>query len=122
MTSLQIDNALEHAVYHRKPSRRTIFHSDRGSQYAGNELGKAFARRDITLSMGSTSSFLYNAITESFTHTLKTEFTYHTKFATRSDAHLELFDYIEIFYNQQRRHSSVNNMLPVSFSKSFKKY
>jgi putative transposase len=118
MTVELIINALEHAVLRRSPAPGSIFHSDRGSQYASHDLRKALKRHKIVPSMGSTGSCYDNAITESFFHTLKTEFIYHTKFSTRSLAQLELFDYIEIFYNRQRRHSSINNMSPEAFYKS----
>lgn len=118
MTVELIINALEHAVLRRSPAPGSIFHSDRGSQYASHDLRKALKRHGIVPSMGSTGSCYDNAITESFFHTLKTEFIYHTKFSTRSIAQLELFDYIEIFYNRQRRHSSINNMSPEAFYKS----
>lgn len=120
MTATLIVNALDHAVLRRRPARGTIFHSDRGSQYASLELRKALKPLGMIPSMGSTGSCYDNAITESFFHTLKTEFIYHTKFATRSNAHLELFDYIEVYYNRQRRHSSINNMSPVAFEYSIK--
>lgn len=118
MTATLIINALEHAVFRRRPARGTIFHSDRGSQYASHELAKALKPLGMIRSMGSTGSCYDNAITETFFHTLKTEFIYHTKFSTRSDAHLQLFDYIEIFYNRQRRHSSINYMSPAAFENS----
>jgi putative transposase len=118
MTANLIINALEHGVLRRKPGRGVIFHSDRGSQYASHELRKALKDRGMIPSMGSTGSCYDNAITETFFHTLKTELIYHSKYATRDAAHMELFDYIEVFYNRQRRHSSINYMSPVAFEKS----
>ena len=118
MTTALIITALDQAVLRRRPAPGTIFHSDRGSQYASHELRKALEHHGIVPSMGSTGSCYDNAITESFFHTLKTDFIHHTKFLTRRQAHLELFDYIEIFYNRQRRHSSINNMSPEAFYKS----
>lgn len=118
MTASLVTNAIEHAVLRRGIKKGRIFHSDRGSQYAGSEVAAVLKRYKMEPSMGSTGSCYDNAITESFFHTLKTEFIYHTKFLTRNDAHVELFDYIEIFYNRQRRHSSINNLSPVAFENS----
>ena len=118
MTASLVTNAIEHAALRRGLKEGRIFHSDRGSQHAGSEVAAVLKRYKIIQSMGSTGSCYDNAITESFFHTLKTKFIYHTKFFTRNDAHVELFDYIEIFYNRQRRHSSINNLSPEAFEKS----
>lgn len=117
-TTALIINALEHAVLRCVPKRGVVMHSDRGSQYASHEFRGVCEQHGFRQSMGSTGSCYDNAITETFFHTLKTELIYHSKFQTRDDAHMALFDYIEVFYNRQRRHSSINYMSPAAFEKS----
>lgn len=118
LTSSLVVDALQQAVDHRRPGTGLVFHSDRGSQYASHEVQTTLHHHGFSPSMGSTGSCYDNAITESFFHTLKTEHVYHTQFKTRDDARLQLFDYIEIFYNRQRRHSSINYLSPVAFEHS----
>ena len=60
-----------------------------------------------------------NAITETFFHTLKTELIYHTNYETRKEAELSIFEYIELFYNRQRLHSSLNYVSPVDYEKNY---
>jgi putative transposase len=115
MTSSLVITAVQHAVARRGTHPGTIFHSDRGGQYASHDLVKVIKGYGMIPSMGSTGTCYDNAITESFFHSFKTEFVYQTKFLTRNEAHLAIFDYIEIFYNRQRRHSSINNLSPVAF-------
>lgn len=118
LTSSLVVDALQQAVDHRRPGTGLVFHSDRGSQYASHEVQTKLQHYGFSPSMGSTGSCYDNAITESFFHTLKTEHVYHTQLKTRDDARVQLFDYIEIFYNRQRRHSSINYLSPVAFEHS----
>jgi len=90
-----------------------ILHSDRGSQYTSCELRSLACEHGLRQSYGF--SCFDNAVTESFFHTLKTEHIQFTVFDTRAEARSSLFDYIEIFYNRQRKHSALDMKSPVQF-------
>lgn len=90
-----------------------IFHSDRGSQYRSQQLRQLLKTSGLKQSMGS--SCYDNAIAESFFHTLKTELVYWERYETRQEAQMSLFEYIEVFYNRQRLHSSLGYLSPVEF-------
>jgi transposase InsO family protein len=115
LTASLVTSAVERALDWRNPSEGLVLHSDRGSQYASNELMALSKEHGIRLSMGRTGSCYDNAVTESFFHTLKTEHVYFTRFETRQDARTSLFDYIEVFYNRQRMHSTINNLSPAKY-------
>ena len=115
LTASLVTSAVERAVAWRNPSEGLVLHSDRGSQYASNELIALSKEHGIRLSMGRTGSCYDNAVTESFFHTFKTEHVYFTRFETRQDARTSIFDYIEVFYNRQRMHSTINNLSPVKY-------
>jgi putative transposase len=111
--------ALNKALKYRKPKSGLIFHSDRGIQYASHEVCKILEKHNITQSMSNKGNCYDNAITETFFHTLKTELIYSTSYETRQEAELDLFEYIELYYNRQRLHSSLNYLSPVEFEKQF---
>ncbi len=118
--SQQIDrylvlNALDMALQGRQPPRGLLHHSDRGSQYASTDYQQALATRGIQCSMSRKGNCWDNAVVESFFSSLKLELVYTTDFATREQARVALFDYIEVFYNRQRRHSSLGFMSPADF-------
>jgi putative transposase len=115
LTASLVTTAVERALYWRKPDEDLILHSDRGSQYASNELRSLAKEQMIHLSMGRTGSCYDNAVTESFFHTLKTEHICFHQYETRQDARTSIFDYIETFYNQQRLHSTLGNRSPMQF-------
>lgn len=115
LTASLVTSAVERAVAWRNPSEGLVLHSDRGSQYASNELIVLSKEHGIRLSMGRTGSCYDNAVTESFFHTFKTEHVYFTRFETRQDARTSIFDYLEVFYNRQRMHSTNNNLSPVKY-------
>lgn len=119
-TSL-IERALNQALYHRKPSKGLIHHSDRGCQYTSEEFGEVAKRHGILLSMSGTGNCYDNAVAESFFHTLKTEHVYQNKFDTREEAKRSLFEYIEVFYNRQRAHSFLGYLSPEEFEKNWSK-
>lgn len=110
--------ALEQAFGRRRVETGLIFHSDQGSQFAGNACQKLLDDHRVRPSMSRKGDCYDNAITESFFGTLKTELVYQEKFQTREEARLKIFDYIEIFYNRQRLHSSINYKTPVHFEKN----
>lgn len=115
LTTSLVTSALQRALAWREPSEGLILHSDRGSQYASNELREIAKEQGIRLSMSRTGNCYDNAVTESFFHTFKTEHMYFTRCNTREEARTSIFDYIEVFYNRQRKHSTINNLSPMQY-------
>jgi len=113
-TSL-VNDALFMALKKRTPKKGLIWHTDRGSQYASDSHRELLKEFDIIQSMSAKGNCYDNAVAESFFHSLKTELTHHMTFETRSQAHQAIFEYIEVFYNRQRLHSSNNYMSPVDY-------
>lgn len=107
--------AWQMALQHRPRAARLLFHSDRGSQYASGAFRQALQAAGVIPSMSRAGNCYDNATMESFWSTLKWELVYRTTFATRQQAQVELFDYIEVFYNRQRLHSALNYLCPVDF-------
>lgn len=110
-----VSAALHRAIASRQPEEELIMHSDRGMQYASAEVLELAKEHRMRLSMSRTGNCYDNAVTESFFHTLKTEHVYFTRYETRQEARTSLFDYIELFYNRHRRHSSINNLSPLQY-------
>jgi len=110
--------ALKQALAHRQVAEGLIFHSDQGSQFAGTACRKLLEHHHVTPSMSNKGDCYDNAITESFFATLKKELVYQERFETREEARLKIFEYIEIFYNRQRLHSSLDYKTPVDFEKT----
>jgi transposase InsO family protein len=106
---------LEKAIRDRQPGNELILHSDRGSQYASQRLRQILKENNITQSMSSKGNCYDNAPTESFFSTLKRELVYRESYRTRDEAKQSLFEYIEVFYNRQRRHSSLGYLSPLQF-------
>ena len=113
-TSL-VNDALQMALHKRNPSSGLIWHTDRGSQYASDEHRKLLSKFNILQSMSRKGDCWDNAVSESFFHSLKTELVHHENFKTRAEANQSIFEYIEIFYNKKRLHSSNNYMSPVDY-------
>lgn len=113
-TSL-VNDALVMAIKRRVPSKGLIYHTDRGSQYASYEHKNLLNKYGIIQSMSKKGDCWDNAVAESFFHSLKTELVHHEKFLTRKEANEKIFEYIEIFYNRQRLHSSNNYMSPSDY-------
>ena len=95
------------AVWQYRPGLRVIFHSDRGSQYTSKKFRRLLATQEVPFRQSNGLSCYDNAVTETFFHTLKTESLDGESFATRQEAHRHLFEYIEVFYNNNRLHSSL---------------
>lgn len=112
-------DALSSAAGQRSPKARLIHHSDRGSQYASADYQDALRTLGLTCSMSRKGNCWDNAVAESFFATLKTELVYLTRFATRTEARDAIFEFIEVFYNRQRRHSTLGFKSPVEFEKEF---
>lgn len=111
--------ALNMAILLRKPKEGLIVHSDKGSQYACCDYREVLAKNGFKQSMGSTGDCFDNAVAESFFHTMKTEWVFFENYQTRSQARTSLFDYIETFYNRERRHSTINYLSPWSYEQQF---
>jgi transposase InsO family protein len=107
--------ALQMALDRRKTAPGLICHSDRGIQYASEEYQRLLGKHELTCSMSGLGDCYDNACMESFWGTLKTEEVYQTRYATRRQATLALFEYIEVFYNRKRRHSSLGYLSPEAF-------
>lgn len=107
--------AFDMAILHRQPSGQTLFHSDRGVQYASADYRQALAQSGLLASMSRKANCYDNAAMESFWSTLKLELVYRSSFASRSQARSQIFDYIETFYNPQRSHTALNFRSPIDF-------
>lgn len=107
--------ALSMAVADRQPSTGLIHHSDRGSQYASDDYRAALTAHGMIASMSRRACCYDNAVAESFWHTLKNELIHRRQFQTRDEAQRAIFEYIEVFYNRTRRHTSIGNVSPMEF-------
>jgi putative transposase len=113
-TELVVD-ALQMAVWRRKPAPGLVHHSDQGVQYTALSFSERLREVGITPSMGRTGSALDNAMAESFVSTLKAELVSNLEFPTRQAAKTAIFEYLETFYNTRRLHSSLGYMSPADF-------
>jgi putative transposase len=115
LTSGFVVKALYQAIGRRHPSSGCILHSDRGIQYASTDFRDVLSAYGFIQSMSRKGNCYDNAVAESFFHTLKTEHVYDYRYETRAEARQSIFEYIEMFYNRQRRHSALGYRSPVSF-------
>ncbi len=107
--------ALIHAYRSCQPLPGTIFHSDRGVQYACDDFRELIDSFKMIQSMSGTGNCYDNAVAESFFHTLKTELVYHERYQTRLEAKRSIFEYMEVFYNRFRKHSALGYRAPEEF-------
>jgi transposase InsO family protein len=119
MTQELVGRALIRAVKTRKPAPGIMLHSDRGSQYCSNNYRYILNQFGMIQSMSRKGNCYDNAPIESFWGTLKLELIYQRRFETRSQATREITEYIEMFYNRQRRHSSLGNISPAAFLQNY---
>lgn len=96
-----------------------LHHSDRGSQYGSDDYKKKLDQHRITGSMSRKGNCYDNATQESFYHSLKTELVFHERYENLEEARSSIFDYIEVFYNRQRSHSSLSYKSPAEFETEF---
>jgi transposase InsO family protein len=120
MKTKRVNDALIMAIWKRKPKKGLLWHSDRGCQYASDSHRKLLKQHRIQQSMSRKGNCWDNAVSESFFHSLKTECVNHEKYASRQEATKSIFEYIEVFYNRQRLHSTNGYLSPVEFEKQFK--
>ena len=103
------------ALKRRGPETGLLHHSDQGCTYASEDYQALLEARGIVCSMSRRGNCYDNAVMESFFSTVKSELGEH--FESHSLAKMEVFDYIEVFYNQRRRHSSVGRISPAAFER-----
>lgn len=116
-TSLVL-RALDNAEQSRRPGAGLLHHSDRGGQYASDEYRDRLETLGFIASMSRRGNCYDNAATESFWSTLKLEWLYRTRFATRAEVEPALFTFIDGWYNTRRLHSSLGYLSPIDFEKS----
>jgi len=115
LTTDLVEDALRMALFERQPEPGLLHHSDRGSQYASEQVRQILAANHIQVSMSRTANCYDNAVMESFFSTLKCEWVHSQNYQTRSEASRDLFDYIAGFYNTVRRHSTLGFVSPIEF-------
>ena len=114
-------NALLMAVWRRKPKSQVVIHSDQGSQYTSSDWQNFLKSHNMVSSMSRRGNCYDNAPMESFWGSLKNELVHHCRYATRAEAEASIREYIEIFYNRQRRHSRLGYIAPAVFAQNFSK-
>ncbi len=118
MTSRLVVAALEMAVARRLPEEGLLAHSDRGSQYASEHYQRLLARHGIQCSMSGAGQCWDNAPMESFFASLKKGLVHHEDYQTRAQARASIVEYIEMFYNPKRRHSSLGYLSPAEYEQA----
>jgi putative transposase len=113
-TDLVLD-AVNMAIYNRRPAPGLIHHSDRGSQYTSVEFGSRLKEAGLSPSIGSVADAYDNSMAESFVSTLKRELIHRHSWPSRQIARTAIFEYIETFYNPRRRHSALGNLSPSEY-------
>jgi putative transposase len=122
MTADLVCEALRMGLKNRQPASGLIHHSDRGSQYTSAVFQELLAAHEIRPSVGSTGDCYDNAAMESFFATLKRERIQHHIYATRAEARTAVFQYIEVFYNRQRLHSTLGYCSPLEYELQYHSY
>ena len=115
ITAGLVNGAMLMALWKRKPAKGLVSHSDRGSQYASDSHRKLLDDYGFKASMSKKGDCWDNAVAESFFHTLKIELVHHCDYKTRDDARASIFEYIEVFYNRHRSHSTNGYEAPLVF-------
>jgi putative transposase len=110
-------DALERALQRRRPQRGLVHHSDQGSQYVSLAFGRRCRQAGIEQSMGGRRSAYDNAVCESFFKTLKSDLIDRRSWPDKAELRTAVFDYIECFYNRQRRHSSLDYLSPTDYER-----
>jgi putative transposase len=113
-----VTDALQMALAHRRPAPGLIWHSDQGSQFVSLAFGQQARAAGIAQSMGSRGDCFDNAVAESFFATLKKELIHRRSWPEKAELRTEVFDYIEVFYNRQRRHRALGQRSPADYETS----
>ena len=112
--------ALQRGIRNRHPGAGLIIHSDRGVQYACTDFRKVLSKHGFIQSMSRKGDCWDNAVAESFFGILKTELVHHVRFRGPQDTLRAIFEYIEIFYNRKRKHSTLGYKTPDQFERAMK--
>ena len=118
MTQQLVCDALTMALFRRHFPKGTIIHSDRGSQYCSKRYQRLIKNNGLRCSMGRKANCYDNAVMESFFHTLKVELVHRERYVTRRMATSRIFEYIETYYNRQRKHSAIGYQIPIQFEQA----
>lgn len=119
MTKDLVLSALEMALLRRRPESGLLHHSDRGSQYASGAFQQRLREENITCSMSRKGNCYDNAVMESFFASLKKELVHQADYQTRAEARQSLFEYIEVFYNEERLHSALDYQSPNDYERQY---
>lgn len=111
--------ATQQALTHRQPAQGLLHHSDKGCQYTSKRFQDLLEENGIVCSMSGTGNCYDNACAESFFHTLKTEWIEGQRYETREAAIASIFEYVEVFYNNQRLHSYCGYLSPTAFENKY---
>jgi putative transposase len=111
-------DALNMALLQSRPQPGLIHHSDQGRQYSSAAYVEILKKHGMIQSMSRRGNCYDNAVAESFFSSLKNELVHHSSFKTRNEARTATFEYIEVFYNRQRRHQSLNYLSPIDYERS----
>lgn len=115
MTKQLVCDALMMALWRRGFPKNVLFHSDRGSQYCSYDYQAILKENSFICSMSRKGNCWDNAVSESFFHTMKVELIHGEKYATREALKQSVFEYIEVYYNRVRRHSTLNSIAPMQY-------
>jgi putative transposase len=118
MRTKLVSDALQMALARRRPDPGVIWHSDQGSQFVSLAFGQQARAAGVAQSMGSKGDCFDNAVAESFFATLKKELVHRRSWPTKAELRTEVFDYIEVFYNRERRHSTLGQRSPADYENS----
>jgi putative transposase len=110
-----VTDALQMALARRRPSPGLVWHSDQGSQFISLAFGQQARAAGIAQSMGSKGDCFDNAVAESFFATLKKELIHGRSWPSKAELRTEVFEYIEVFFNRRRRHSTLGMLSPAQF-------
>lgn len=119
MTKELVLKALDRAYERKQPKEGVLHHSDRGSQYASKEYQDRLKEYKMEGSMSRKGNCYDNACIESFHSIIKKELIYLEKFKTREEAKKRIYEYIEIFYNRKRIHSSIGYFSPIQYERMY---
>ncbi len=117
LTSALAKRSLVHAIETRRPQSGLLVHSDQGREFYAGEYQQVLSEHGLVSSMSRKGECYDNAPMESFFHTLKVEQVHHDDYRTRSEGRSAIFDYIEIFYNRQRKHSYIDYRSPMDYER-----
>jgi len=115
MTATLITDALQTALWRRGMPKDVIVHSDRGSQYCSHQYQALLRKHNLICSMSERGDCFDNAAMESWNHSFKVESIHNEKFTTRAEAKKQIFEYIEVYYNRKRLHSTLGYLCPEAF-------